>query len=303
LREEGADIDQASILSGHTSINHGIGSPSIAEEQEDGLPVSPPATAGSVNFPTINPNLSPGTVSGISASPSDAAAPVDWDLWAQIVNHGPAALNGANSDELNVAIKRGIPQTIRGVIWQVLADSRNPELEEVYKDLVARGTDKEKDRHGSMNGHVNGVISEKESLASSRSSIRSDHSGSAPSPSQEKDAEKLIKDQATIEASRKKKAKEDADAIRKLEKIIRRDLGSRTSYSKYFVSQGSQEALFGVCKAYALYDEAVGYAQGINFIAMPLLFNVSRVLPRSRMCSNNLIYRWTKARHSLFWSS
>ena len=33
--------------------------------------------------------------------------------------------------------------------------------------------------------------------------------------------------------------------------------------------------LFGVCKAYALFDEGVGYAQGINFIAMPLLFNMT----------------------------
>ncbi|KAI7661105.1 RabGAP/TBC, partial [Hortaea werneckii] len=36
-----------------------------------------------------------------------------------------------------------------------------------------------------------------------------------------------------------------------------------------------QDGLFGVCKAYALFDEGVGYAQGINFIAMPLLFNLS----------------------------
>jgi hypothetical protein len=290
MREEGADVDQASIASGHTSVNQGAGSPpSIAEEQENGTPISPPLISGPAKFPTVNSNLSPGTVSGIAAAPSDASAPVDWDLWAQIVNHGPEALNGTNSEEINAAIKRGIPQTIRGVIWQVLADSRNPELEEVYKDLVARGTDKEK--HGSMNGHANGGIYEKESLASSRSSVRSDHSGSTPtsvhatplpSPSQEKDAETLVKDQAAVEAARKKKAKEAADAIRKLEKTIRRDLGSRTSYSKYFVSQGSQEALFGICKAYALYDEAVGYAQGINFIAMPLLFNVS-IVPSHRL--------------------
>jgi hypothetical protein len=311
MRDEGADVDQASVASGHTSVNQGGSPPSIAEEQEDGLPISPPRTSGSAKFPTVNSNLAPGMVSGISAAPSDASAPVDWDLWAQIVNHGPEALNGTNAEEINAAIKRGIPQTIRGVIWQVLADSRNPELEEVYKDLVARGTDKEK--HGSMNGHANGVAYEKESLASSRSSIRSDHSGSAltssiatpsPSPSQEKDAENLIKDQAAVEAARKKKAKEEADAIRKLEKTIRRDLGSRTSYSKYFVSQGSQEALFGICKAYALYDEGVGYAQGINFIAMPLLFNVSLVPSLSHMSViNHVTLRWMKVKHSLYSSN
>ncbi|KAE8549211.1 hypothetical protein EYB25_007726 [Talaromyces marneffei] len=268
MREEGPEVDQVSIASGNVSI--GAGLPSPTEEQV--LPAPSPLIAGTGGpFSPVNPNLPPGTVSGISTSATDAAAPVDWELWEGIVNNGPEALSGANSEELNAAIKRGIPQTIRGVIWQVLADSRNSELEEVYKELVARGTDKE--RHMSLSG----AASEKESLASSRSSIRSDNSGS-PSPSSQTTAspvpnEKEV-DPIAAETARKKKLKEDTEAIRKLEKIIRRDLGSRTSYSKYFVSQGSQEALFGLCKAYALYDEAVGYAQGINFIAMPLLFNM-----------------------------
>jgi hypothetical protein len=201
-------------------------------------------------------------------------------MWQQLVNHGAQALKGAHAEELNAAIKRGIPQTIRGVIWQVLAESRNPELEDTYRELVARGTDKEKPR--SPNGTLNGSA-EKDSVASSsRSSIRSERSasvaqsinGTSPSPSHEVDPEKLTKEQAASEAARKKKAKEDAAALQKLEKAIRRDLGARTSYSRYFVSQGNQESLFGLCKAYALYDEAVGYAQGMNFIAMPLLFNV-----------------------------
>jgi len=288
MRDEShvSDADQASVASGRGSVGHGLASPTgNQEEKEDGPIISPPASAAT---PTVNPNLAPGTVSGISASATDAAAPVDWELWQQLVNHGPEALKGAKAGELNAAIKRGIPQTIRGVIWQVLADSRNPELEEVYRELVARGTDKEKkDRHSSMNGSVNGNLhdKEKDSLSSSRSSLRSDFSvtltqsntGTSSPSSQEKDPEKLAKEQAAAEAARKKKAKEEAAAIQKLERTIRKDLGSRTSYSKYFISQGCQEALFGVCKAYALYDEAVGYAQGMSFIVMPLLFNVSIV--------------------------
>ncbi|OJJ44048.1 hypothetical protein ASPZODRAFT_154022 [Penicilliopsis zonata CBS 506.65] len=280
MRDEGAlsENDQASVVSGRTSIAHSAAGspPSIPEETADGL--APAASSGLQS--TVNPNLAPGTVSGISTSATDASAPVDWELWQQVVNHGPRALTGANSEEINAAIKRGIPQTIRGVIWQVLADSRNLELEEVYRELVARGTDKEKERQR-QNGQANGTGFDKESLSSSRSSIRSDNSGSATnsnasaavSPFNELDADKLVKEHAANEALRKKKAKEDAAALHKLEKTIRRDLGARTSYSKYFISQGSQEALFGLCKAYALYDDAVGYAQGMNFIVMPLLFN------------------------------
>lgn len=83
-----------------------------------------------------------------------------------------------------------------------------------------------------------------------------------------------MKAKAAEMAEKKKKAKEDAAALQKLEKMIKRDLGSRTSFSKFAASAGLQEGLFGVCKAYALFDEGVGYAQGMNFLVMPLLFNV-----------------------------
>lgn len=284
MREEhNAENDQTSVLSGHGSISQaGASPPIIPEESEDGMPAVPAAPASGATSPgaastpsTINPTLPPGSVSGFSRSATDASAPVDWDLWQQLVNDGPQAV--ASSEDLNAAIKRGIPQTIRGVIWQILADCRTGELEDTYRELVARGPDK---TPRVPNGSVNGT-GEKESIASSRSSIRSERSGSgtqstsvAPSPSQETDSERLAKEQAASESARLKKAKDEAAALQKLEKTIRRDLGARTSYSKYFISQGSQESLYGLCKAYALYDEAVGYAQGMNFIVMPLLFNV-----------------------------
>ncbi|KAN0070550.1 Rab-GTPase-TBC domain containing protein [Elaphomyces granulatus] len=277
MREEGyfPENDQASIASGRASIGGIVGTPTSAVEEKENGPISPSV------FPcATNPNLAPGTVSGISACLSDASAPVDWELWQHIVNHGPEALTGANAAELNAAIKRGIPQTIRGVIWQVLSDSRNTDLEDVYRELVVRGTDKERDGYLGVNSHTNGSILEKEKeLFSSQSPVLPDKSATTPESAislswQEKDIEKLIKEKAGSEAARQRKAKEEVEAIRKLEKVIRRDLGARTSYSKYFISQGNQEALFGLCKAYALYDAAVGYAQGINFIAMPLLFNM-----------------------------
>ncbi|PYH45234.1 putative GTPase activating protein (Gyp5) [Aspergillus saccharolyticus JOP 1030-1] len=274
LREEGliAEKDETSVASGRASFSHSAGSPPSIPEEGDGYTSVIPAATSPNGASTVNPNLPPGTVAGFSASATDASAPVDWELWQQLVNRGPQALKGTNSQELNAAIKRGIPQTIRGVIWQVLADSRNPELEEVYRELIARGTDKEKQRTSS--GAINGVGEKDSARSSSRSSVRSERSASlahsingSTSPSHELDSERLAKEQA-------KRAKEEALALQKLEKTIRRDLGARTSYSRYFVSQGNQEALFGLCKAYALYDEGVGYAQGMNFIVMPLLFNM-----------------------------
>ncbi|KAI5287482.1 GTPase-activating protein, partial [Ascosphaera aggregata] len=288
--------------------------PSLSGSKDNGLP---PLSS------ILNPNLPPGTVSGISKSAADASAPVNWELWQQVVNNGPLALKGANAEAFNAAIKAGIPQTIRGVIWQVLADSRNPELEELYKELLARGTQNEYSRatsfsfsgivngNGNGNGNVDGnaasashppsinekpersersstdkIDSSNQNFASNsaQSSIHSETStptnGSAishisPSFSQEKS--NSTADTVTLasaDSAPKKMTKEETASLQKLEKAIKRDLGSRTSYSKYFMSQKNQDGLFGVCKAYALYDEAVGYAQGMNFIVMPLLFNM-----------------------------
>jgi hypothetical protein len=257
------------------------------EEDKAGAAVSDGAEAGPAAQPPVSPlpqtpnrNLAPGTASGVTAGPSSIVdAPVDWDLWQSVVYEGPAAVARTSPEELNKAIATGIPNAIRGVIWQVLAQSKNEDLEAVYRELVVRGTDKEKkdkDRQSSGTTISGGVNGSAKGSASSASSVHSENSGSngAPSPT-DKDSDFAKKTQAAAAVERQKKDKEDSAMLQKLEKTIRRDLGARTSYSKFAAAQGLQEGLFGVCKAYALFDEGVGYAQGMNFLAMPLLFNVS----------------------------
>lgn len=234
------------------------------EEKSEGAVQPPPSPRPS------NATLAPGTASGAAAGPSTLSdQPVDWDLWQSVVYEGPAAVAKTSAEELSKAIATGIPSAIRGVIWQVLAQSQSQELEAVYRDLVARGTDQEKDRqsNGSLGtGSNGGSIKDP---GSSASSVHSGDSGlnGAPSPPP-KDFPKEDEEQ------RKKKKKEDVAMIQRLEKTIRRDLGARTAYSKFASAPGLQEGLYGVCKAYALFDEDVGYAQGMNFLIMPLLFNV-----------------------------
>lgn len=276
--EPGQSGALAGLIGRTTSVGLGVGSPTSMMEDE----ASSPAIA---KQPTINPNLAPGTAAGMAAGPAgDAAEPVDWDLWQTVVNEGPAAIERTSSEELNRAIANGIPQVIRGVIWQVLAQSKNEELESTYRELVARGTDKEQVvvKAPNPSGNANGSTKEKESVASSASSVHSDYStpatttastnGPLTSPSVTSEtSEDAAKQQARLAIEKR----QSAVAVSKLEKVIKRDLGTRTSYSKYVMAAGLQDGLFGICKAYALYDEAVGYAQGMNFIAMPLLFNVS----------------------------
>ena len=245
---------------------------------------------------SLNPNLAPGTVSGMQTGPSsmqDAEGTVDWDLWQSLVYEGPAAVAKTSAAELNRAIASGIPNAIRGVVWQILAGSKNEELEGVYRELVNRGTDKElalspnpttvQSAPASANS-LGSLGSTKESIVSTESSIQSTTSTPATtngmaSPTSSitpQEAEtNTAKMEAAMAAERQKKAKEDLANLKKLEKTIRKDLGTRANYSKYAAAAGLQEGLFGVCKAYALFDEAVGYAQGMNFIVMPLLFNVS----------------------------
>lgn len=299
MREEagitvGDDKDGGAIVAmigRSATLGLGLASPTSATDEKEfshsGHPS--PAIPTSPN-PAINPALAPGTAVGVTAGPSTMAdsSQVDWDLWQSVVYEGPAAVARTSPEELNRAIASGIPNAIRGVVWQVLAQSKNEELENLYRELVVRGTDKEKDRNSGSSGSPSivqaQVGSPKDEVLSSASSIHSDQSTPAttltngmrsPSPAKDRDIENMVKMQAASAAEKKKKAKEDAASLQKLEKAIKRDLGARTSFSKFAASSGLQEGLFGVCKAYALFDEGVGYAQGMNFLAMPLLFNVS----------------------------
>jgi hypothetical protein len=286
---DGADAADGGAIAGligrSASLGVGIATPGSVGPDENvvSTPVMSPSSPMCEPLPT-NPNLPPGTVSGVAASAADTAVPIDWDFWQNVVNEGPQAVARTSPDDFTQAISGGIPQTIRPVIWQVLAGSKNEDLEAVYWELKSRETGKEAIPKSPLlngNGGVNGSTKEKESTASSRSSIRSDHSTPAtsanvgvasPSPSHEPtDPLGSARLQTQLAAERAKKAKEDSTALAKLEKAIKRDLGSRTSYSKYAVASGLQDPLFHVLRAYALFDEAVGYPQGMNFMVMPLL--------------------------------
>jgi hypothetical protein len=235
--------------------------------REEGGQLSPPFTPRANSFSAISSpttKLAPGTVAGDAAGPSEEQAEVNWDLWQSVVYEGPSAVARTSGDELNRAIASGIPQPIRGVVWQVMAESKNDELEQVYRELVARGTDKEVSSTSAAR-RTSGP-GEKDTVTSSASSIHSDIS-TATSP-------QINGTDSYTSPERKRRSKDEAAALQKLEKTIRRDLGARTAYSKYIASAGLQDGLYGICKAYALYDEPVSYAQGMNFIAMPLLFNM-----------------------------
>ncbi|GAA5940724.1 uncharacterized protein JCM15063_006342 [Sporobolomyces koalae] len=132
---------------------------------------------------------------------SDEGEVVDWDFWGRVMSDYEEVAR-SQPRELSKAIQRGIPQSLRGMTWQLMAAAKDPTLEMVYQELLAQ---------------------------------TSPH-----------------------------------------EKSISRDLSRTFPKHEYFSDEAGvgQENLFNVVKAYSMYDEEVGYTQGLQFIVGPLLLNM-----------------------------
>ena len=182
---------------------------------------------------------------------------IDWDLW-QAVIEDPYKVVSTMPNELNQAIQAGIPQTIRGTVWQSMAQSKCTELEGIYHEVLDLGPQATAANARPLFGsHWPPICPASPSLGSSRL-------GSPKAGSPQSDAIHPKGSFLTGEWAKK--------TVAQLEKMIKKDLGSRTSFGKYKVDQ---KALLNVCKAYALFDPEIGYTQGMTFVATPLLMNVS----------------------------
>lgn len=120
---------------------------------------------------------------------------IDWGFWSEVVSDYPTIARQRPA-ELNRAIMAGFPPQLRGLIWQLIASSKNSSLESVFNQIV--------------------------------------------------------------------------DETSPHEKAIKRDL-SRTSFTKTV----DQESLYRIIKGYSLFDPEVGYTQGMAFITVPILINMS----------------------------
>ncbi|KAI8928101.1 rab-GTPase-TBC domain-containing protein [Entophlyctis helioformis] len=135
-----------------------------------------------------------------SDAPS-ASTEIDWDFWGRVINDYEGQLR-KHPRQFTQRLHQGIPEPIRGMMWQLMSNSKSEALEEEYLELLQRGT-----RH---------------------------------------------------------------------EKIIQRDLARTFPKHPYFVDADGpgQTSLFNVLKAYSIYDQEIGYCQGIAFVVGPLLLNM-----------------------------
>ncbi|PPQ67292.1 hypothetical protein CVT25_005876 [Psilocybe cyanescens] len=68
---------------------------------------------------------------------------IDWDFWGAVISdYGSFA--SKHPEELAQAIQRGIPPTLRGMMWQHMAASKDPELETTYLNLLKEPSKHEK---------------------------------------------------------------------------------------------------------------------------------------------------------------
>lgn len=68
---------------------------------------------------------------------------IDWELWDQVVDdYASVAKN--NPVELSMAIASGIPDELRGIIWQIISGSKSTSLEELYSSILSEDSPHEK---------------------------------------------------------------------------------------------------------------------------------------------------------------
>ncbi|KAH9935546.1 rab-GTPase-TBC domain-containing protein [Fomitopsis serialis] len=68
---------------------------------------------------------------------------VDWDFWGNVVSDYQKFAS-EHPEELASAIGRGIPKTIRGMIWQLMTASKDTDLENTYVRLLKETSPHEK---------------------------------------------------------------------------------------------------------------------------------------------------------------
>ncbi|KAF8433310.1 rab-GTPase-TBC domain-containing protein [Terfezia claveryi] len=215
--------------------------------EREGSPQSPASTTQ----PETTEEVVPAAGSGTNTEDQ-----IDWDLWQAVVED-PYKIASTMPTELNQAIQAGIPQTIRGTVWQSMAQSKSIELEGMYREVLALGPQATAVDTRPLFG------SYWPPMTAAPSSPGSSRLGSPKASSPKSDTSSSRTTLLTGEWAKK--------TVAQLEKVIKKDLGDRTSFGKYKVDQ---KALLNVCKAYALFDPEIGYTQGMTFVATPLLMNM-----------------------------
>ncbi|KAH7925525.1 RabGAP/TBC [Leucogyrophana mollusca] len=72
-----------------------------------------------------------------------AQGAIDWDFWGAVISDYQK-FAAENPEKLAKAIEKGIPDTLRGMMWQLMAASKDTELETTYLNLLKESSPHEK---------------------------------------------------------------------------------------------------------------------------------------------------------------
>ncbi|KAK0485982.1 rab-GTPase-TBC domain-containing protein [Armillaria novae-zelandiae] len=79
----------------------------------------------------------------VEAENSTASEVIDWDFWGAVMSDY-TQFASEEPEKLAQAIAKGIPGTLRGMMWQLMAASKDPELESTYLKLLKETSPHEK---------------------------------------------------------------------------------------------------------------------------------------------------------------
>ncbi|KAF9105040.1 GTPase-activating protein [Mortierella sp. GBA35] len=77
------------------------------------------------------------------AKEESAGEDVDWDYWGSLMHDYSGAVK-KNPKQLTVMIQKGVPPSLRGLIWQLVAQSKDAQLEATYAELLKETSSHEK---------------------------------------------------------------------------------------------------------------------------------------------------------------
>ncbi|KAG0305627.1 GTPase-activating protein [Dissophora globulifera] len=77
------------------------------------------------------------------AKEENAGDDIDWDYWGALT-HDYEGVAKRNPKQLTAMIQKGVPSALRGLIWQLLAKSKDPVLESTYAELLKSTSSHEK---------------------------------------------------------------------------------------------------------------------------------------------------------------
>lgn len=172
-----------------------------------------------------------------------------------------------NFNKLKTRTRNGIPDCIRGFIWQKLGKIKN--LKSSYDHILATIIEKNKVKINVLdeNNSTNNIRSSNSSIIASNISIYSF----------------LLNSNETFEFSLENiKDKNNLNIfnnqnVNEIEKVILRDINRTFPHNLLFKEKygEGQRKLFNILRAYALFNPYTGYVQGMGFIAALFLTYMS----------------------------